>query len=166
MKIQNLALFVLLAVATAAGAQSMQNDILAQWKIYIVVSSAMPHEQLVALAHEAGLADAVMVLNGFPGEDASFQSAQKMIGEINEACCDKRHPSRWIVEPRISSRYRITAAPSFVIARGESTKNEDFSVLTGDFDLANALKVFVQRAGSAEIRRIAARSYQQTFAAP
>jgi conjugal transfer pilus assembly protein TrbC len=165
MNVRMLTAFIVLAWATPTTAQTMQEEILAEWKTYIVVSSAMPREQLVSLAHEAGIANAVIVLNGFPGGDTNLQSSQKMITEINEACCDKQNPSRWIIEPRISRRYHITAAPSFVIARGESTRNEDFSVITGDIDLANALKYMAQRSGSAEIRRVAATTYQRTFAA-
>jgi conjugal transfer pilus assembly protein TrbC len=157
--------FVALAALTlsVANAESMQNDILAQWRTYVVVSSTLPRDQLVSLAHEASLANAVMVLNGFPNKNNSIPDTQRFISEVNSICCDKR-PSRWIIDPKISERYHVTAAPSFVIARGESGRNEDFSVISGDLDLANALKFFAQRSGSSAVRQHATVVYQRAFA--
>ncbi len=144
----------------------MQDDIRAQWATYIVVSSTVPRDQLVSLAHDAGLAGAVMVLNGFPNKIINIQEVQIMISEINAACCDKAHPSRWVIDPKIAARYHVSAVPSFVIARGESARDEDFSVVTGDLDLPNALKSFAQRSGIYAIRQRAIAVYQHAFAAP
>lgn len=151
--------------AFPVNAQSMQSDIRAQWVTYIVVSSTLPHEQLVSLAHEASVAQAVMVLNGFPDKKNSIQEVQRMISEINMACCDKQRPSRWVIDPKIPMRYHVTAAPGFVIARGESMRNEDYSVMTGDSDLANALKTFAHRSASLAVRQHAITVYQRAFGA-
>jgi conjugal transfer pilus assembly protein TrbC len=144
-------------------AETMQSGIRAQWATYIVVSTTMPREQIVSLAHEASLANAVMVLNGFTGKNNNFQDVQILIGEINAACCDKQRPSRWVIDPRIIQRYRIDAAPSFVIGRGESPRNEDFSLVTGDLDLANALKTFAQQSRISAVRQYATATYQRAF---
>ncbi len=154
--------FIVSAVPVA-NAQSMLLDMLAEWRIYIVVSSTLPRDQLIALAHEASIADAVLVLNGFPNSNNSFPNTQRWISDVNVACCDKRRPARLIIDPKISERYHITAAPSFIIARGESGRNEDFSVISGDLDLANALKSFAQRSGSSVVRQRATTVYQRAF---
>jgi len=158
-------LSILAAFSTStATAQSMLSNIRSQWETYIVVSSAMPRDQLISLAKEASLADAVMVFNGFPNRKNSIPATQRMISEINLACCDKQHPSRWVIDPKIIGRYHILASPSFILAHGESTRNDDFSLITGDIDLANALKSFVQRSGSPAIRQRATAIYQRAFA--
>lgn len=143
---------------------TMKNDILARWTTFIVVSSTLPHDQLVSLAREASAANAVMVLNGFTNINNSIPDEQRFISEINAECCTEKRPSRWVINPKIIQRYRIAAAPSFVIARGESTRNEDFSVISGDIDLANALKSFAQKSGSLGVRQHARAVYQHTYA--
>ena len=171
MRIKKLALCILGLSALAASvtntqAQSMQEDIRAQWATYIVVSSSVPRDQLVSLAHDAGLAGAIIVLNGFPNKIISIHDVQIMISEINAACCDRANQSRWVIDPKIAERYHVSAVPSFVIARGESARDGDFSVITGDMDLANALKSFAQRSGIYAIRQRAMAVYQHAFVTP
>lgn len=144
-------------------ADSIVQDAMAKWQSYIVVSSNMPHTQLVSLAHEASISNTVMVLNGFTNKENSIPGVQQFISEINSECCEKRNVSRWIIDPKIAQRYHIKTAPTFLIARGESVNNEDYSLLSGDIDLANALKYFAQRSSSLQIRQQANHIYQNSY---
>jgi len=157
-------LVVFSLIAPSVNCQTMQSDMLAKWETYIVVSSTLPRDQIISLAREASLANSVMVLNGFISKDNNFQEVQKFVAEINQECCTKQHPSRWVIDPKIIERYHITVAPSFVIGLGSSKRNEDYSVVSGDLDLANALKLFAQRSGSNSVRQHASSVYQQAFA--
>ena len=146
-------------------ADSVIQDAMAKWQSYIVVSSNMPHSQLVSLAREASISNTVMVLNGFTNKENSIPGVQQFISEINSECCEKLNASRWIINPKIAQRYHISSAPTFLIARGESTANGDYSLLSGDFDLANALKYFAQHSNSSKIRQQATIIYQNSYQA-
>ncbi|PTT93021.1 hypothetical protein DBR42_00850 [Pelomonas sp. HMWF004] len=149
-----------------AQAQTMAQDITAHWVSYIVVSSSLPQRQLVSLARDAAVSNSVMVLNGFVNGQNSIPEAQRFITEINQQCCTREKPSRWIIDPKLVARYSVRAAPTFILARGESMQPADWSKVAGDLDLASALKVFAQKSRSADLRQQATDLYNKTFAAP
>ena len=132
-----------------------------EWATYIFVSTAMPRHALVELAREASLVGATLVLRGFAptlGKPVDFSGPQTTIAEINRQCCRDRGPG-WIVDPRLYERYRVQAVPAFVIARGEGSTPEDYSLVTGDMALANALKFIAQNSRLPAMRTQAAQIY-------
>lgn len=163
-------LFAISSAPFTANAQPKLDEIRSPWRTYIVVSSHMPRDQLISLARDAGMAKAVMVFNGFPGDGKGntsiFADAQKQFADLNQECCEKNQHPAWSIEPKIAERFHLTSAPSFVIAHTTSTNKGDFSVVAGDFDLPNALKYFAQKSAIAAVRRYAAITYQQAFSAP
>jgi len=150
----------------AAQCQSMAADITAHWVSYIVVSSSMPQRQIVDLARDAARSNSVMVLNGFIGSQNSLPEVQRYITEINRQCCTPQRPSRWVIDPKVVTRYGVKAAPTFILARGESMHPSDWSKVAGDLDLATALKMFAQKSSSAGIRQQATSLYNASYATP
>lgn len=166
MKITQIVIVTAALFSCHARSQTMAQDITAHWASYIVVSSALPQRQLVSLARDAAKSKSVMVLNGFVNGQNSIQEAQRFIAEINRQCCTVEQPSRWIIDPKLVARYGVQAAPTFILARGESLQPSAWSKVAGDLDLASALKTFAQRSRSADVRRQASALYTQSFARP
>jgi type-F conjugative transfer system pilin assembly protein TrbC len=159
--------------APSAGAQpgddhTMASAIRAGWSTYIFVSSTMPRESLVALAREASLSGAVLVLRGFgpgartAGEPVNLGELQKNIAELDAECCKGRRVG-WIVDPKLFDRYHVAAVPSFCLAWGEGNGPEDYSLIAGDMLLSNALKFMAQESSLSGIRKRAASLYQSSF---
>jgi conjugal transfer pilus assembly protein TrbC len=141
MKFPNLFAILLLLSSQAFGQDLVEAFRPAQWRTYIFVSTQMPRSSLVALAREASQAHAVLVLNGFSFKAPTLQATQKLIDEINNDCC-KPNGAQWLIHPKLFDRYKVKVAPAFVLALGEGEGAGDFSRLTGDISLANALKYF------------------------
>jgi conjugal transfer pilus assembly protein TrbC len=155
-----------LAAAPAANAQGMVDSIRTGWSTYIFVSTTMPRLALVDLAREASQARATLVLRGFatpPGQPVDLPAMQRLIAEIDAACCDKR-PVAWMVDPKLFDRYRIRAVPSFVLADGTGADPRSYSLVTGDMALANALKFFAQTSALPAVRDRAAALYALAYA--
>lgn len=161
----------MLALSTAMGtagaqAQSMVESMRAGWSTYIFVSTTMPRLALVDLAREAAQAHATLVLRGFAtplGQPVDLPAMQRLIAEINTACCDKR-PVAWMVDPKLFDRYRVHAVPAFVLANGTSADGRSYSLVTGDMALANALKFFAQTSALPTVRDRAAALYALAYA--
>ena len=147
---------------------AMASAIRAGWSTYIFVSSTMPRESLVALAREASLSGAVLVLRGFgpgartAGEPVNLGELQKNIAELDAECCKGRRVG-WIVDPKLFDRYHVAAVPSFCLAWGEGNGPEDYSLIAGDMLLSNALKFMAQESSLSGIRKRAASLYQSSF---
>jgi conjugal transfer pilus assembly protein TrbC len=158
--------FPLLLAASIATAQEASAPLLqsmtAPMNTFVFVSTDMPQQTLITLAKEASLAKAVIVLTGFGGPGKTLTSTQEFAAQINSICCSK-HPGRWIVDPVLTRRYQVKVAPTFVVARGSSDSPNDFSKVSGDISLAQALKVFAQNSKIGMIREYAKNSYYSTY---
>lgn len=130
---------------------------------YVFVSSHTPEATLVALARDARRTGMMMVLNGYaqPGP-GGLADMQVRIAAINAACCGKSG-AHWQVNPIIFERYKINAVPAFVIARGVGASSQDYSKVSGEMGVANALKFFAQQSQQADIRRKATEIYTRAF---
>ena len=133
-----------------------------QWSTYIFVSSKMPRSSLIELAREASQANALLVFNGFDDKEKNTSSMQKLVTEINTACCGK-NGAAWSIHPKLFERYNVKAAPAFVIAHGTGNQPGDFSLVSGDMSLANALKFFAQDSKNTSIRARAGEIYRSAF---
>lgn len=133
-----------------------------QWSTYIFVSSKMPRSSLIELAREATKAQALLVFNGFDDKEKNTASMQKLVAEINTACCGK-NGAAWSIHPKLFERYNVKVAPAFVIAHGTGNQPGDFSLVSGDMSLANALKFFAQDSKNNSIRTRAGDIYRSAF---
>jgi conjugal transfer pilus assembly protein TrbC len=166
--------FAMLVSCEDVHAQDLASSIRQPWSLYVFVSSQTPQASLVGLAREATQAGAVLVLRGFPANDATLAGAQAFTAHIDAACCGVE-PKRadatagagivpaWVVDPKLYQTFGVRAVPAFVLARTGSTREQDFCEVEGDMALANALKFFAQKSASPAIRQQAAQVYAHAF---
>ncbi|RQQ88685.1 type VI secretion protein [Burkholderia stagnalis] len=141
---------------------SLVETMAAPWNTFVFVSTRMPVQSVIELAREASQARAVIVLTGFGGSDSTLTGTQRYAAEINAACCAKQ-PARWIVDPVLTKRYRVTAAPTFVVAHGSSENPGEYSKVAGEMSLAQALKFFAQASRLPSARDYAAKLYYSAY---
>jgi conjugal transfer pilus assembly protein TrbC len=127
---------------------------------YVFVSERVSDTSLIPLARDAQRAGLTIVLNGFWGD---LNQTRQRVARINDACCGK-HGARWQINPLLFQRYQVTAAPSFVLSVGPGSGAQDFSKVTGEMSVANALKAFAQQSKLPAVRRFAALTYTKAFA--
>lgn len=158
-----LALLTAFAVPAAAfAADSLLDTMTARWDAYIFVSTHMPRADVIELAREASLAHAVVVLNGFGGDAGTLVATERFAAEINAACCGMR-PAHWIIDPVLVQRYHVVSAPTFVVAHGESDNPGEYSAVSGDMSLSQALKFVAQGSQFESARRYATQVYYSAF---
>lgn len=127
---------------------------------YLFVSEQVSDTALIPLARDAQRAGLTLVLNGFWGD---INLTRQRVARINDACCGK-NGARWQINPLLFQRYQVTAVPSFVLSVGPGARPEDFSRVTGEMSVANALKTFAQQSTLPAVRRFAAMTYTKAFA--
>lgn len=127
---------------------------------YVFVSQQVSDTALIPLAREARHAGFTLVLNGFWGD---LNTTRQRMARINNACCSGNGAS-WQVNPLLFQRYRVAAVPAFVIAVGPGAQAQDYSKLTGEMGVADALKTFAQQSKLPAVRRFAALTYTKAFA--
>lgn len=131
---------------------------------YIFVSTRLPDTTLIALAGDARRAGVSMVLNGYVNDGPrGLEDTKRKVAEINAACCSKGG-AHWQINPLLYQRYKIRATPAFVIGKGTSNKPEDFSKVSGEMSLGNALKFFAQNSQISDIKKRANEVYLKAFA--
>lgn len=128
---------------------------------YVFVSEQVSDTALIPLARDAQRAGLTLVVNGFWGD---INATRQRVARINEACCGQ-NGARWQINPMLFQRYRVTAVPSFVLTVGPGDAPGDFSKVTGEMSVANALKFFAQQSKVPAVRRLAASTYTRAFAA-
>jgi len=118
-------------------------------RLQIFVTLAMPEASLSALIAQAARADAVLVLRGAKNGSVrqTLDAARKLIGTQAVA---------WQIDPPAFTRYRITAAPTFVLTRAGAAPSacgddvcladHDFAKVTGDVSLDYALEAIARGA--------------------
>lgn len=127
---------------------------------YVFVSELVSDTALIPLARDARLAGFTLVLNGFWTDLAA---TRLRVARINEACCGKEGP-HWQINPLLFQRYQVTAVPAFVLCAGAGNAPQDFSKVSGEMSMANALKFFAQQSRVAAIRQAAQATYSRAFA--
>lgn len=155
------AVFILLAVP-AARSQSMFEAIRAEWHFYVLVSSTMPRESLVQIARDAQKSRAVIVLRGMGEGQNGMVAARDFAAEINTQCCS-RNPPAWMIHPALFDRYKVKSAPAFVVAKGEGTGADDFSLVYGDVGIPAALKFIAQTSRNSATRAQSSSIYTRSF---
>ncbi len=145
--------------ASFADTDTLYQSIRNPWSSYVFVSTLMPESTLIALARQASVIHAVMVINGFPSGDHGWQKSQMFVREINDACCGSRPPS-WQIYPQLFQQYHISSVPAIVIAKTGGTRAQDFARVTGDIGFGEALKLFAQKSSYPDIRDRATYLYQ------
>ena len=128
---------------------------------YVFVSEQVSDTALIPLARDAQRAGFTLVVNGFWGD---VNATRQRVARINETCCGQ-NGARWQINPMLFQRYRVTPVPSFVLTVGPGNGPGDFSKVTGEMSVANALKFFAQQSKVAAVRRLAATTYTRAFAA-
>jgi len=118
-------------------------------RLQIFVTLAMPEASLSALIAQAVRAHAVLVLRGAKNGSVrqTLEAARKLIGT---------QPVAWQIDPPAFARYRITAAPTFVLTRTGAVPtacaedvclaDHDFAKVTGDVSLDYALEAIARGA--------------------
>jgi conjugal transfer pilus assembly protein TrbC len=160
---RSIAFLILAATSMGATAQTpLLDSMTARWNTFIFVSTKMPRQSLVELAREASQAQAVIVLTGFGGSADTLVATQAFAAEINNICCQQK-PARWIVDPVLTRRYQVNAAPTFVVGHGKSDNPNEFSKVAGEFSLAQALKLIAQGSRVAPAIDYAKRVYTATY---
>ncbi|VVE56501.1 hypothetical protein PAQ31011_05111 [Pandoraea aquatica] len=161
-----LSLISLTLAVTGVNAQQADAPLLqsmtAPWNTFIFISTDMPQQSVIALAREASLSRSVIVLTGFSGGDNTLTSTQAYVAQINNICCAKQ-PGRWIVDPVLTRRYQVKTAPSFVVARGSGEAASEYSKVSGNISLAQALKYFAQDSKIQAARDYAKSVYTNTY---
>ena len=129
---------------------------------YIFVSSQMSDTSLIAYAGDASRSGMTLVLNGYVDESPKgLLHTQQKVQEINRACCGEKGGAHWQINPPLYDLYQVKTVPTFVIAKGESKNPNDFSKVSGEMSVANALKYFYQRSSIPEIKAESARVYKR-----
>lgn len=126
---------------------------------YVFVSERLADTALIPLARDARRAGFTLVVNGFWGD---LDATRQRVARINAACCGSAG-AHWQVNPLLFERYHIAAVPSFVLAVGPGAGRQDFSKVTGEISVANALKFFAQQSALPVVRRQAAAIYTRAF---
>lgn len=155
----------LAAVTTGAGAQSLFDSMreasaAGQPGGFVFVSERVSDTSLIPLARDAQRAGLTIVLNGFWGD---INETRQRVARINDACCGKTG-ARWQINPLLFQRYQVTAVPSFILSVGPGVRPQDFSKVTGEMSVANALKAFAQQSTVPAVRRFATLTYTKAFA--
>jgi conjugal transfer pilus assembly protein TrbC len=127
---------------------------------FVFVSDRLSDTTLVPLARDARRAGMTLVVNGFWGD---LNATRQRVAAINEACCGKNGP-HWQVNPLLFQRYQVKAVPSFVVAVGPGNGAQEYSKVTGEMSVANALKFFGQQSRIEPVRRFASAAYTRAFA--
>jgi conjugal transfer pilus assembly protein TrbC len=156
---------VLVLLAGAVRAQSLFESIRESGPAgepggYVFVSEKLSDTTLIPLARDAQRTGFTLVLNGFWGD---LNATRRRVAQINDTCCGKKG-ARWQINPLLYQRYRVTAVPSFVLSVGPGSGTGDFSKVTGEMSVANALKFFAQRSELDAVRRVASSTYTRAFA--
>jgi conjugal transfer pilus assembly protein TrbC len=155
---------VVLAMAAPVHAQGLFDSIRAgaadQPGGYVFVSERVSDTALIPLARDARVAGFTIVINGFWGD---LDATRQRVARINAACCGK-NGARWQINPMLFQRYQVTAVPSFVISVGPGDAPADFSKVTGEMSVANALKFFAQQSKVPAVRQAAHAAYTRAFA--
>jgi conjugal transfer pilus assembly protein TrbC len=133
-----------------------------QWSGLVFVSTTMPRASLLEIAREASLTKSTIVLRGFDAQTGSLNGAHQFVHEVNATCCSKSPPG-WIVHPKLFEQYNIKRVPAFVLTKGSDPKNTDFSIVSGDISISNALKFMAQGSSNFELRKQAAEIYTKSF---
>ncbi len=110
--------------------------------LYVFVSFSMPEVALLSLAKEVEKVRGVMVLRGLPGN--SFKQFTSQLYKLRKQGLQAAIQ----VDPRLFSKYGITAVPAFVTKTGER-----FDKLMGNVSLSFALGKMDNEAASA-LRRL------------
>ncbi len=130
---------------------------------YVFVSEKLSDTTLIALSREASKAGMGMVLNGYVIDGPGGLDATKaLVQRINSACCGK-NGANWQINPLLYERYKIRTSPSFVIAIGTGKSNNDFSKVSGEMSVSNALKFIAQQSSIKSIRDKARSTYVKAF---
>lgn len=118
-------------------------------RLQIFVTLAMPEASLSALIAQAARSNAVLVLRGAKNGSVrqTLEVARKLIGT---------QPVVWQIDPPAFARYRITAAPTFVLTRPGAQAStcvddicladHDFAKVTGDVSLDYAFEAIARGA--------------------
>lgn len=153
-----------LGMATLAKADqpTLIDTMTAPWNALIFVSTKMPQASVLELAKEASQANAILVLTGFIDEGGTLTDTQRYVAGINNACCAKK-PPRWMIDPVLTRRFHVSAAPTFVLAHGESDNPGEYSKVAGEMSLAQALKFFAQTSQLPSARDYASHVYYSAY---
>lgn len=130
---------------------------------YVFVSGAMPDASLIALARDARKAGMSLVLNGFFEDGPNgLDATKRKIAAINSACCANAG-AHWQINPLLFQRYGIKSTPTFVVARGTGTGDSDYSKVSGEMSVGNALKFFGQKSQIPDVKRKSNEIYVKAF---
>ena len=121
-------------------AQSLSESIYGQWQTYILVSTQMPRGVLEGLARDSLDSGTRLVFRGC-GEGGQ-KALEKYVQQVNQHCCASE--ALFSVDPLIFERYKVKTAPSFLIAKGSSVEPAEFSLIQGEMEWANALRIWRQ----------------------
>ncbi|UWE19361.1 type-F conjugative transfer system pilin assembly protein TrbC [Herbaspirillum huttiense] len=135
-------------------------------RAFIFVSTKLPDATLIALARDSRRAGVGLVLNGYVNNGPrGLEDTKSRVADINRACCGEG-VANWQINPLLFQRYKINAVPAFVIAKGSGDKPNDYSKISGEMSLGNALKFFAQESAIPEIKKKSAEVYYRTFSDP
>lgn len=157
-------LFVALSIGLWLGEAHSQTPLmqaLAQekWGVYILVSTKMPRDSLIAIARDAAMSDATLVLNGFPSKPGDVDAFQRFVADINQACCGTQK-TKWEIHPQLFQKYQARETPTFILA---NTRNSTFVKVSGDMRLGQALKFIAQASNAVNARNTAREIYNKAF---
>lgn len=131
---------------------------------YIFVSSRLSETTLIALARDARRTGMGLVLNGYVKDGAGGLDATKaFVNKINNACCGKAG-ANWQINPTLYDRYKVLRTPTFVIATGTGGADGDYSKVTGEMSVSNALKFIAQESNIKVVREKAGDVYRSAYA--
>lgn len=134
----------------------------AVWSSYIFVSTKMPQSSLIQLAREASQSRSTLILRGFDSDTRNLESSRQFVAEINRVCCGKNPPA-WAIHPKFFDTFKVKHTPSFVLTKSDTPNSDDFALISGDMNLANALKFIAQSSTREETRSAAAVLYKKSF---
>lgn len=123
---------------------------------YVFVSTQMDDSAWINLARQAQRYGFSIVLNGFGESDLN---TRQRINQVIRTCCEKAAPTV-VVHPQLFRAYKVTATPTFVIAKNDSGDPGSFSKVTGSMSVQDALGVFYNKSRIEFVRLAAARIYR------
>lgn len=126
---------------------------------YLFVSISMRDQDLIELSAQAQVVKMTVVIAGFVDNSSEALEHTKLrISQINSSCCANKGPV-WMIHPQLFERFSIKSVPTFVISKNSNDKTPEFTKVSGEMSVQNALKFIYAGTNDASIKQQAKMSY-------
>ena len=156
-----LIVFKIITFSVFANDLSLFNTIKQAGKLdeYLFVSFSMSDQDLIELSAQAQIVKMTLVISGFDEHSTDGLEHTKLrISQINHSCCENKGPV-WMIYPQLFERFNIKTVPSFVISKNSNDNIPEFTKISGEMSVQNALKYIYAGTNYSLIKKQAKISY-------